>query len=457
MAKVEFAGQSARDGLNAANNPARLINLYREPLVPGGRGGYTLRSVPGMASFADLGRVFMRALAPYNGNILAVCGGYLYSITPAGAVTEIGSVGDSAETTIDVNTGIATIVANGDYYTWNGTTLTLVATGAVTDAGSVLQLGSYTLVTELNGRKLQWSNLAVPGTFNALNFASAEITDDAIIRGIVVGDRILLLKASGFEQWTGTGLSGADAFQRISGAQVETGLASYGLVTTYPNGAAMVGTDGKVHAWNGAQLVPVSTPPVEVALSEYGPQRMFYYERRGHGFICITFTSALAWCYDIATGEWHERAENDGPWSVTASTRLGTTWYAGSDTGHIATLSPVCRDFGEPLIRRAISRRMDGAGRFTISKVEAFPRIGLDVQNDDGDPANAEAMVSLMTSRDGGQTFGAEKPRSVGALGAYETRLTWRALGQFRSAVAQFVLSCPADVPLLAEIDVEVA
>lgn len=455
--RIEFVGQSARDGLNTAANPSRLVNLYREPIVPGGRGQYVLRSVPGMASFAALDRIFMRAMTPYKGNLLVICGGYLYSITPAGIVTEVGLVGSSAETGIDINTGIATIVSGGDYYTWDGTTLTSVATGAVTDAGSVFQLGGYTLVTELGGRKLQWSSLADPSTFSGLDFASAEITEDAIIRGVVVGDTILLFKASGFERWTGTGLPGPDAFQRISGAMVETGLAGYGLISTFPNGAAFVGTDGRVHAWNGSQLQPISTPPVEVAISEYTPKRVFFYERRGHGFICVTFENALAWCYDVATGEWHERAENDAPWSVTVTARLDNMWYAGSDTGLVATLSPVCQDFGQPLIRRAISRRLEGDDRFTIAMIEAFPRVGLDVQAVDSIDLNEIASVSLRMSRDGGRTFGAEKPRPVGAVGQYETRLVWRALGQFRTAVAEFILSSTADIPLLAEINVEMA
>ena len=43
------------------------------------------------------------------------------------------------------------------------------------------------------------------------------------------------------------------------------------------------------------------------------------------------------------------------------------------------------------------------------------------------------------------------------AEGRYATRLTWRQLGQFRDATVEFTMSSEADIPLLAEIDVELA
>jgi len=57
-------------------------------------------------------------------------------------------------------------------------------------------------------------------------------------------------------------------------------------------------------------------------------------------------------------------------------------------------------------------------------------------------------------SRDGGFTYGLAKDRGVGAVGAYETRLVWRSLGQFRKATMKLSLSSTTDIPLLSEIDV---
>lgn len=452
--RVEFVGQSSRDGLNKAANPSRLINGYREPLVPGGRAGYVLRSVPGMMNFATIPNIFMRALMVFKGNILAVCGMSLYNITPPGVATLIGSVGAVDDITgIDQNTGMATIVAGGVYYTWDGTTLATVATGQVTVADSVAYLGGYTLVTQRNGRVFSWSGLALPGTWPGSSFASAEITDDPIIRGFAFKDAYYIFKKSGFERWATTGLAGDLAFQRIDGAQIEPGLKSYGLITSFPNGFAFVGNDGRIHAWVNGGISPISTPPIEVALTEYGPLRMFFYERRGHGFICLVFGATLAWCYDVATGEWHERSQNDGPWLARASVKLSDDWYIGTDSGAVAKLSPECADFGEPLVRRYVSRTMEDEDRFNVAMIEVFPRIDGDIQ---GDGDGSEAKIAIRTSRDG-ITWGAEKPRGVGAVGAYQTRLVWRALGQFRRATVEVSASSLTDIPILAEMNVVTA
>lgn len=445
--RVEFVGQSTRDATNPQQAPGRLVNLFREPSMGG---GFLLRSVPGMALLASLGVTFMRALSYYGTGLLAVAGNGIWSISTGGTVTRLATITDAVEAGLSENTSIATIVANGLYYTWNGTTLTNVVPGAFTSIGSVAYIGNYTLLTEKNGRRFTWSNLADPGTFNALNFATAEITKDPVLRVMVVGDTVLLLKSTGFERWGVTGSAGAAAFSRLTGAMVETGLAEYGLVANFPNGMAMVGADGRVHIWNGAALTPISTPPVESALATYDAVTVFYYELRGHGFICISFRDCPAWCYDIAMGEWHERVQSDGAWLARFAVRIANTWYLGCEDGKIATMTAACTDFGSNLVRKAVSRVLDVGRRFNIANIEAFPRKALDMQVTGGsDPAT----VTLKTSKDG-MIFGAARDRQVGVAGQYETRLTWRNLGQFRRAVVELSTSAAAELPISTELDV---
>lgn len=449
MPKVEFAGQSARDADNPAGNTARLINAYREPMVPGGRSGAVLRAVPGMAAFAEVSAVFVRAMSNFDGGIMAIVGENLYRVATDGTVTLIGDVdATDAIAGLDQSTGYAVAVAGRKFWHWDGVTLATVVPGNVPNPASVAYLGGYVIVSDYGTRVFGWSALADPTTWSGLDFASAEITPDPIIRLIAFKDALYIFKSTGFERWAVTGLSGPDAFQRIGGAQEEPGLAGYGLIVTFPNGMAFVGSDGRVYVFG---VGPISTPPVEVAIERLGPQRMFYYEQRGHGFICLIFSDAFAWCYDTATGEWHERAQEEMPWQARATVKVGSTWYAGTDAGKIAQLTDACSDFGSPMVRRFISRTLETGERFTVSKIETFPRIEGDIQ---GDGDASEAKVTLEMSRDGGFTYGNPKDRSVGAVGAYETRLTWRALGQFRKATMQLSISSTTDIPLLSEIDV---
>lgn len=449
MPRVEFAGQSARDADNPAGNTSRLVNGYREPMVPGGRSGAVLRAVPGMAAFAEVSAVFVRAMSNFDDGIMIIVGENLHRVETDGTVSLIGDVDATDEIAgLDQSTGYVVAVAGRKYWHWDGATLATVVPGNVPNPASVAYLGGYVIVSDYGTRVFGWSALADPTTWSGLDFASAEITPDPIIRLIAFKDALYIFKSTGFERWAVTGLSGPDAFQRIGGAQEEPGLAGYGLIVTFPNGMSFIGSDGRVYVFG---VGPISTPPVEVAIQRLGPNRMFYYEQRGHGFICIAFDDTFAWCYDTATGEWHERAQEEMPWQARATVKVGSTWYAGTDAGKIAQLTDACSDFGSPMVRRFISRTLETGERFTVSKIETFPRIEGDIQ---GDGDASEAKVTLEMSRDGGFTYGNPKDRSVGAVGAYETRLTWRALGQFRKATMQLSISSTTDIPLLSEIDV---
>ena len=137
MPKVEFAGQSARDADNITANPSRLVNGYREPMLPGGRAGGVLRAVPGMAGLAEVTGVFCRAMLAYDGKIATIIGTDLYEVSSDGGVTLLGDV-DATDGIAGLaeSTGDLVAVAGRKYWRWDGTTLTNPTTGTVTATGS---------------------------------------------------------------------------------------------------------------------------------------------------------------------------------------------------------------------------------------------------------------------------------------------------------------------------------
>ena len=86
MPQVEFVGQSSQDPDNTGANPSRLLNLYREAI--GGRSQRVLKSVLGMAPFADIDGVFLQAMHEVRGAIYIVLGGGLYKVTENATVTK---------------------------------------------------------------------------------------------------------------------------------------------------------------------------------------------------------------------------------------------------------------------------------------------------------------------------------------------------------------------------------
>jgi hypothetical protein len=198
-----------------------------------------------------------------------------------------------------------------------------------------------------------------------------------------------------------------------------------------PSGAFMIGDDGKAYVIAGPGAIqPVSTPPVETAIREMNPVSCLYYEDEGHMFCCIVFRDAPAWCFDIATGEWHERAEGSllAPWTAVHSVKWRGGWHASQDDGTIRRFARSATDGDKPLVKQATShtiRSQDGQ-RMVLRELEIHAPQGF-----------SAGRIGLQISRDGGATFGIEKPRDIGPIGAYAKRMNWRNLGLAREMCAR--------------------
>lgn len=428
MPQLQFFGQSAQDSDNIAANPARLVNVYLEPVPTGGRSGAIIKSVLGLEAFCTASGVFTRALQDVDTRLFAVIGGRLFQIAATGIETDRGAVDDDENTTIAGNNGAVTVVANGKYYLWDGTTLSQPTAGAFTAFGSHDYIGNYTVLTEKDGRRFQWSDIADANDLPGLNFSSADGRDDNLIRPFAINGVLYLFKETSHEVWYVTGGSGSAAFERQAGGVVDIGLKSHNLITRIPGAAFFVGDDNRAHLVSG-QVQPVSIPAVETAIKTKNPRACFAYEDEGHTFCVITFRDCAAWVYDVALGEWHERAEGVllTPWTATCSAKFNGEWYCGRDDAKVLRFAQVGTDDGGALVREATSRTLYQDGqRFNVAELELFPRQGF--QN---------AILELEVSRDGGLTWSLPKPRVIGPIGGYAGRVIWRALGQCRQITAR--------------------
>lgn len=450
MALLEFVGQSEQDSDNIAASTSRLVNVYREP--SGGRTPHVVKSVLGEESFADISDVFLRDLETVNGSIYAACGGNLYRISTGGGVDTLGSITDG-ETNLSSNNGKVTVAANGDYYVWDGSTLTEPTTGAFSSVGSVTFLGQYTIVTEKDGRRFNWSAVANPSSFDALDFATKEGRDDDVLRALAISGRLWLFGETSLEVWYLTGQASSDAFKRVSGGIIDTGLKSYGLLTEIDQGAFFIGDDNIAYIVAGDQPQPISTRAVETAIAQGDPSRCFFYEDEGHKFCVIRFTDRPAWVFDLATGEWHERARGVDldPWPAVASAKLGTSWYVGTDLGLVNKLTRNNKDVSDPLRRVMVSNTLyiDGQ-RFTLAELEVFANMG---RSNLGRAAQCWARFS----GDSGNTYGREKSRGLGVQGDYDARALWRAQGRFRQVTVELNCSEESDIIFHSQARVRVA
>lgn len=439
--RLEFSGQSARDSNNIQANTSRLVNCYREPVQGGGKTQHVIKSVPGTSAFSSISGVFVRAMEEIGGAVYALCGGSMHKVMPDGSALALGAVIDSEDATVSGNNGNVTVVTGGRYYVWNGTTLVEPATGAFNAFGSVDYVSNYTVLTERDGTKFQWSAVANPASLPGLNFSSADGKDDKIIRGMAIGGAYIVFKAKSQEVWYVTGESGANAFTRQAGGVTDVGLKAFGLVCKIPGGGAFyVSDDGKARVIGLPQ--PVSTAAVETAIAEGKPEKCIATEDEGHTFCAIVFRDRPAWIYDMSTGEWHERAQGAdlGPWRASASVKAWGKWFIGRSGGAVLELGRTNTDGGIVLPRVMVSRTMAMEDRrFVVTELACFPRTGF-----------GAGTIELRVSRDNGHTWGAPKPRSWG-IGDFGKRMAWRALGQFRQMTVELRMTDAIECPINAE------
>lgn len=428
--KVDFLASSSKDPDATWASSSRLINWYREPVGD----KIVLKSVLGTQALATLPGVFCRAMAVIEGLFYIVHGGGLWRVASTGDATLLGAIDDSEQTSISGNNGKVTIVANGKYYVWDGETLSQPEAGAFSDFGSVSFIGQLTVLTERNGRRVQWSAVADPSTLDGLDFATTESRDDDNLRSLPIAGGLWIFKQQSIERWYQEGTE----IRALPGGTIDKGLKAFNLLTPLPDGCFFIGTDNKAYLVRGGQLERASTVPVETSISKENPARVFFYEDEGHEFCVITYPNRPAWVWDIATGEWHERAEGDnlGPWTAAAAVGALGAFYICDNLGNVLLLTRNNMDATGPLVRRAVSATFGSGERFKVNSLQINGRVG------------SPATVVLRMSRDKGETWGQPRYKSLGAVGEYRTRPIFRGLGQFFDATIELTISDPVDVGL---------
>lgn len=449
MATVNFVSSSGRDLDNVSGNTSRLVNCYLEKATDR---AWFVKSVLGTEPHAAVTGVFVRAMEEIGGLLYVASGAKLWSVTPRGSVDELCDILDDVNTVISSNNGKVTVAAGGEYFAFDPETGIVVGPsgGAFDAVSSVDFLDHYTLATERGGRRFMWSALADPETLNGLYFTTADGRDDLIVRGVALGSLFVVFKEKSHELWANTGGAGAFAFARITGGVRDVGLSGFNLVCKLPSAAtgqaAFVGSDGRMYLFSNGTAQAISTPALETAIARKEMQNLLTYEDEGHTFLCLVFRDEVAWCYDLATGFWHERAEGPrhGPWTARATAKMGAEWFIGQDGGKLSKFARVNLDGAATLYRMAVSETLyRGGERFIVRALELHPRQGF--TGDD---------VLLRLSRDGGMTWTLDKPRAMGGVGHYGRRLIWRNLGQARQLTAAIGWTSPVDVSFSTKAEV---
>lgn len=484
MPALDLFGPATRETPGRPQNVSRLVNVYR---VPSERSGAMCLPVPGMRRVATLDGAFMRAMLPVRDRLVVAHGGALWRLGAGFAPERLRSIADAADTSLATMDGAVLVAAGGSYQLLlaNGSSSDpdMEAAAAFEAVGSVTVVAQRAVLTERGGRRVQWSAPAEPTRFDALDFATAEQRDEPIVRALAVGPELWVFKGTHLERWAPTGDD--RGFQYLPGSLLEFGLAGFNLVAETPRGAFWIAQDGRAYLGSAGGVDGISTAAVESAIAAEPPHRVLFTRYTARDVVAVLFRNRPAWCCDLATSEWHERAQGGdlGAWQAVAAGGLARVRYVGDDAGGVFALDAVGEDDGAFMTRIMVSRAIMNDGRsFRVPRFEALADTGLGALTDaalgvdvDGDALSDGALdmgsgallalgaegrgpvVTLRVSRDEGRTWGAPQPRSLGRAGEARIRLCWRALGRFRSFTAELRCAEPTPVAFDAAALVDLA
>jgi hypothetical protein len=262
---------------------------------------------------------------------------------------------------------------------------------------------------------------------------------------------------------------------RIQGAFNEIGCIAPYSVAKMDNSVFWLGADprgqGIVYRANGYTGVRISTHAVEFAIQGYGDLTDavgYTYQQDGHTFYVLNFTNAdTTWVFDAATGAWHERAGfRNGDFKRhrgNSHARFNGDPIIGDyENGKLYAFSlDVYADDGQTQkwlrrwralppgandLKRTAHHTLQidcetGVGLPGYALNDEPPYLGTELleilQTESGDDIvldqaftlGANPQLMLRWSDDGGHTWTGKRQASMGRIGAYGTRVFFRALG----------------------------
>ena len=456
MGQIPIVGPSYQLRVRKAD-VQRSVNMFPSVVESGtGKAPAILQSIPGLTLFASLGAP-IRGLFTAKGRLYAVAGSGLKELSSAASITNRGTIGSTTGAVgmaENLNQLIITDGTNGYVSPFTTNALAQITGTGWLGSVKVSVLDGYAIFVKPDSQIFYISSVDDATILNVLNFASAEGSPDNIVTQVADHGQLFLFGASSIEIWDDTG--GTDfPFKRNSGARIETGCAAAFSVRKLDNTVYWLGQDergsGIVWKMNGYTPVRVSTQAIEEVLqgvSSLSGAIAYTYQQDGHSFYCLNVPGLpTTWCFDVASGNWHERAELASGEYAQHRGQFHTFAFGkhliGSADGNIYAYDPnVNTNAGDPLVRDRVSphNALPNYAKVPYASLQVDCIVGK------GKPDSAAPSLMMRYSDDGGESWKNWRTASMGAIGQRKARTIYRRLGEARDRIWQ--IRCTDDTPL---------
>lgn len=295
--------------------------------------------------------------------------------------------------------------------------------------------------------------------FDSLDIAAKTGGADDIITIAVIQGALWLIGELTSEIWTDTG--GQDfAFSRVQGAFIDHGCGAAYSLSQQDVALFWLEQDkqgnGIVVKSSGYGMDRISTHAIEADIQSYATVSDaigYCHQIDGHAFYVLTFPDAnRTWAYELATGQWHERASIDGNGNL--GRHRGNAFAFAYGKAHVGdfqngALYVYDQDFyldgTQPIPRiRTFPHLVNNGQRVSYLSFIADIEVG----QTGGDLTSDPWLVSLRWSDTRGASYGNPVIQPMGSGGQLLTSVQWQRMGMARDRVFELSWSAPVRTAL---------
>jgi hypothetical protein len=407
---------------------------------------YTIESFYGLKAFSSNTGLHRGSFA-HQGVGYILLGTTLSSFDDAGALTTLGTILGDGRAVFDGLGSIIIITANSVAYTWDGTTFTTATDPDFESPNTVTVINSQAVYDGNDGR-FGVSDVGLPLTINALNYATAESKADTLLRPFAFGTNVYMFGSEAIEQWWNSG-NGNPPFDRIEGGLINIGLRSVHSVAADDDGVFFFGDDDQVYYLLGGVPTPLLPKVIVREISKFTTTTDavgWTMQLDGQWYYVLKFSSADRTFIFPKGGQWFELSSglDGGRYNGDGHLFVYGKHLVPDEEGNILELDiDTLTDNGET-IRRVRTLSPIHAGLFgkpgkslEISYLKLIGKTGTGLVSGQGE----NPQIILQYSQDG-ENFGTEIWADVGKMGV-ETELIFEIGESFETWIFRLVSTDP--------------
>lgn len=434
------ATQLALGAYKRSLNPESiLLNCYVEKAPTQQENPVQIRGRAGFPAFKTVGtgpiRGIMVKAGLFDNSAVVISGSTVFLLDDAGTATaQLGTV--IANVLVDIDAGrdadlnsVCRFATGDRLYNLTGGSVFQEDFPTVGGAGasSICEHRGFWFGTETG---TQQAFFLIPGdtAWQALSFASAEYSPDAL-KGIRSrGDQFVLLGEETTEVWALTGQADP-AIAPYGGLNFDFGCRS--IRTAVNCAGVLIWVDHRcvVRSFAGGGADAISDPGLteQIAAADPGDIRASWYAKDGHSFYVLTIGSMSTWVWDLTEQTWHR------------SNSSGLDYFRAHLFASIGDTVLAADAINTQIYRADPTARVDGASdpiqkKFTAFHEQlegAFPCVNVELICETGDAPRtgqgSDPKIQMAYSDDNGKSDSGWIERSLGVTGQSAT-VRWSGL-----------------------------